>query len=130
MTLQDLKDNLSPTDNDYEQLLDFWVAVNIIILDMNLNMSAKFNTISTTEVDLSQTLEEATGIPPIMNIIMVNGVSWKLQTKESESNVRDFEAEYKSQIYQYKHLVPSNWKLDTYNDMTFDNYDDDWEILF
>lgn len=129
MTLEQLRNMVnSQTDNEFDTDEEFLSILNIIIADININMSSKFNTIDVTEVDFTKTLEELTGIPELLNIIIISGTSWKLQMKEDEFNYREHQAIYKMYVNKYKHLVPNEYKLEDYNDIIFRTNDKLWEI--
>lgn len=118
MTLLDLQNEVvAQTDNEFDDIAVFLAVINIIIRDINVNHSAKFKTIDSTIADLSQDITTLTGMPENYDSLLIAGVSWKLQQKEEDSNWTNYQAQYVQDRNRYKHLVPSDFKLDTYNDI-------------
>lgn len=132
MTLDELENELiTRTDNNYDNNTELYSALNTIIRDLNLKMSAKFKTIKfNDELDKNLTLEELTGIPSIIDIIILLGMFDGLQVKEDESTWTRYQAQYNSYVNKYKHLVPEDYKLQDYNDIAVRNCNNNWEILW
>lgn len=129
MTLQQLRDRVEEqTDNEFDDTAAFLIITNIIIEEINLEHSAKFTLIDETNPNFDQDLETLTGMPSQYNLILIAGISWKLQRKEDEPNWPNYQADYIQLRNRYKHLVPSAYKLENYNDSTFRSCDNRWEI--
>lgn len=129
MTIKELENRLNTkTDNNYDQRVEFFAALNSIVLDLNLRMSAKFVTVDEDMVDTDKTIEDLTGIPSVMDIIVLNGMWYSLQIKEDEGTWTKYESTYNSYVNEYKHLVPQEYRLDHYNDIVFRECDNQWEI--
>lgn len=131
MTLQELENRVyTRADNNYEHKTEFFAAFNTLVMDLNLRMSANFKTVDEqNEVDMLKTVEELTGIPSIMDIIVFTGMCFELQVKEDEYTFNRYETTYNVYVNKYKHLVPQEYRLKEYTDyLVRDSGDEKWEI--
>lgn len=130
MTLLQLsKHTQAQADNEFTDIDIFLSLLNIIIMDINLQHSAKFIIIDDATVDMSLDITTLTGMPNEYNSILIAGVTWKLQQKEAALDWLEYEKEYIRLRNKYKHLVPDEYKLDTFNDIQYRTNSTKWEIF-
>lgn len=117
-TLSNYRDMIEvKTDEDFDSDEDFVNLLNVLINQINMEMSAKFTEIDISNFNLDDDFTTLTGIPTTMKILIISGMSWLIQDKEEDNNWAEHKTDFLGAVGKLKHLVPPAYQQIVKNDV-------------